>query len=311
MPANTHGADINELALGFFLNKGKWFSPEAEAQFKLKKKLVSAEELAAQMGRAQAMAEAVLAYCGEHYKSTTVKRVFWTARPGSLEDACKVCAGGKKNWSGEIDQRKNPTDILIQLGNGTVLGLSAKSTQGSSDIGFKNPGMGTVESSLKIKLQPILEGYVAKAVKQFKLSTSAATRKQEIRAKAPVQAATQAMGEQALSAVRDALFARLKKMSQTELRSYLLSSWMDANTGLYPPYVKVTGMGKTMPFTAKVEDPLSNPKLKAVKSTTLALEKNGVSAIGVTAGGKRILKMRAKFESEKLASPIKFSGEPF
>ena len=304
MPGNTHGADINELALGFFLNGGKWFSSESEAQFNLKKKMVSPSEVAAQMGRAQAMSDIAVAYFKVHHTSATVTQVFWTARPGTLAAAVGMKAS-------EIDQRKNPTDILVKLSTGDFIGLSAKSTQGHTDIGFKNPGLGTVEASLNIKLGPILEGYVNKAVKQFKLSSSASSRKIEIRKKPAIQAATQAMGALALRDIREAFFKRLKKLTQTELRKYLLNYWMDANTSLYPPYLKVTGMGDKMPYTAKIDDPLNNAKLAAIRSKTITLEKNGESAIGVTAGGKRILKMRAKFESEKLASPIKFSGEPF
>jgi hypothetical protein len=64
-------------------------------------------------------------------------------------------------------------------------------------------------------------------------------------------------------------------------------------------------------ITAKVEDPLKNEKLSAIVSGQITLQKVGNESIGVSAGGKKILKMRAKFESEKLASTIKFSGDPW
>lgn len=300
MPANTHGADINELAFGYFLNGEKWFSADAEAQFKEKKKLVSPDEFAQQMGRARAMADVSLAFIKQHYRSS-VKKVWWTARPGSMSEAV-----GR-----EVDQRKNPTDILVQLANKEFVGFSAKSTAGKSDIGFKNPGLGTVETALQIKLQPILESAVTKAVKQYKLPSASNARKSAIRSKPAVQAATQAMGEKVLQQIRDAMYAKLTKLDQPKLRKYVLQYWMDSSTDLFPPYYKVTGMGKDMPYTAKLEDPLNNPKLTAIKTQPIKIEKNGTSAIGVSAGSKRILKMRAKFESEKLASNVKFSGEPF
>lgn len=302
MPANTHGADINELLLGYFLNNSKWFSTEAESQFKLKKKMVSDDEILAQTGRANAMADAVVIYLKQNHKGARVTKVWWTARPGSLSAAV-----GR-----EVDQRKNPTDILVQLSNKEFVGLSAKSTGGGGDIGFKNPGLGTVEKALNLKLGMIAESAVASAIKTYKLPASTDARKQMIRSKAPIQAATQIMGEKVLAKIRDVMFDKLKGLPQKNLREYVLNYWMDANTGLYPPYYKVTGHGKPEgPFTAKIEDPLSNPKLKAVSKETLTVEKNGTSAIGIAAGGKKILKMRAKYESEKLASSVKFSGEPW
>jgi hypothetical protein len=76
--------------------------------------------------------------------------------------------------------------------------------------------------------------------------------------------------------------------------------------------VKVTGMGtKSGSITAKVDDPLKNDKLAAITGGNITLQKVGNESIGVSAGGKKILKMRAKFESEKLASTIKFSGDPW
>ena len=69
-----------------------------------------------------------------------VKNVYWTARPGfSFRNVVGV----------DVDQRKNPTDVLVEFNLGGFLGLSAKSTSGKGDIGFKNPGVGTVDSDLK------------------------------------------------------------------------------------------------------------------------------------------------------------------
>lgn len=301
MASNTHAADINELAFGFFLNGEKWFSAEAETQFKSKKKMVSKEVVIDQMGRARAMADASLAYLKQHHQGARVKKVWWTARMGSMSEAV-----GKP-----VDQRKNPTDILVLTHTGEFIGFSAKSTAGSTDIGFKNPGLGTVESALNIKLAPINEAAIAKAIKTYKLPASTDARKTMIRSKSAVQAATNAMGEKVLAGIRDAMFTKLKSLAQAQLRAYILNYWMDSNTSLYPPYYKVTGFGKNDEYTAKVDDPLKNYKLTALKTKTITIEKNGLSAIGVSAGGTRILKMRAKYESEKLASSVKFSGEPF
>ena len=105
------------------------------------------------------------------------------------------------------------------------------------------------------------------------------------------------------------MFVRLKKMKQPELIEYLRTDWMDANIML-PSYVKVTGKG-TANFSADVMDPVNNPKLKALTTNTITLEKVGNESIGVKAGDKKIMKIRFKFESEKMASSIKLSGDPW
>lgn len=304
MASNTHGADINELALGFFLNGEKWYdrSASAEAKFKEKKRMVSNDELLQQMGRAKAMSHECLAYIRTRYGNKKIKNVWWTARMGSLGDAV-----GRK----DVDQRKNPTDILVQLSDGTFIGFSAKSTQGKSDIGFKNPGLGTVEKALKIDLNRKVVLITEKYIKQFNLPPSTSARKSAIRAKPAIKAVTEVAGVKLLADIRDTMLKRMASMSQPALRKYIIDYWMDANEGAYPPYVKVTGFGKTAPFTAKISDPLKNEKMTYLQTKSIKLEKVGNESIGVSAGGHRLMKMRAKFESEKLASSIKFSGEPW
>jgi hypothetical protein len=99
-------------------------------------------------------------------------------------------------------------------------------------------------------------------------------------------------------------------MKNKELMDYLLSDWMDAEV-VRPPYIKVTGQGKKEPYTADVMDPTSNPKLDAMTKYDLKLSEVGNDAVGVKAGDKQILKMRFKFESEKMASSMKLSGDPW
>jgi hypothetical protein len=136
-------------------------------------------------------------------------------------------------------------------------------------------------------------------------------RKAAIRSKPAVQIQTKAIGSKVLTSIRDALFAKTKNMKQEELKKYLLRAWMDSDNSLYPRYIKVTGMGNKSPYTAKVDDPLKNEKIKAMRTSDIKLEKVGNESIGVSAGGKKIFKMRVKFESEPLASSLKFSGDPW
>jgi hypothetical protein len=58
-------------------------------------------------------------------------------------------------------------------------------------------------------------------------------------------------------------------------------------------------------------DPLKNEKLEALSKYKISLEKVGNESIGVMAGTKKIMKIRFKFESEKMASSVKLSGDPY
>ena len=138
-------------------------------------------------------------------------------------------------------------------------------------------------------------------------STSA--RKIAIRKNAKIKATTEAIGQHVLTDLRDALFKVLIKLPNNKLKEYIINSWMDAEA-VQPPYIKVTGNGKKAPYTAKVMDPLDNEKLKHLNKGKIKLEKNGISAILVIADGHKIMKMRAKWESQPLASSMKFSGDP-
>lgn len=99
-------------------------------------------------------------------------------------------------------------------------------------------------------------------------------------------------------------------MTQPELLKYVLSDWMDAEL-LYPPYIKVTGQGKKAPYKAVVSNPIDNPKLSALNTSVITVEPVGNESIGIKAGKYKIMKMRFKFESEKMASSIKMSGDPW
>lgn len=305
MPANTDLADVNEIYVGYLLAGKKWFDNDAKTQFNRKSKLIGTENTAIQIERAEQMVKEFLLWAKKNKYSGKVKKVWWTARPGILSRAV-----GK-----DVDSRKNPTDILVQFTSGPTngfLGISAKSTSGSTDIGFKNPGIGTVETTLNINLSDVLTKRTNEAIRKFKLPENAKQRKEFIRSKPTVQKQTQTIGSEVLSKIRDIMFDKLKKLNNKQLRDYILGNWLDASNDLYPPYVKVTGMGsKSGKITAKVDDPLKNDKLTAILNGQLKVEKVGNESIGLSASSKKILKMRAKFESEKLASTIKFSGDPW
>lgn len=297
--ANTDSADINEIQLGYFLsNNWKNFDDPGAAQQQLetKKRKVGNDEYRAQTDRAKTMADEVKRWAKVNGYTGTIKKVWWTARPGVLSKAI-----GKA-----VDSRKNPTDVLVQFTDGKFLGLSAKSTKTSGDIGFKNPGLGTIEKAVG-KMQPHAQDAINALLKMYpKLSSSAAKRKGEIRADEGIKKKAEELGTKVLNSIRDELYTKLNAMSQENLVDYLINDWMDAKV-VEPRYIKITGNSRG----AVVEDPLANTKLAALMKGNVKLSKVGNDSVGVEADGKRIMKARAKYESQKLASTIKFSGDPW
>lgn len=301
--ANTILSDINEIQTGYFLAGEKWFDKDAQVQFNMRAKQATPDEVADAIGKARVMAQEFILWAKANGYRLPIKGVWWTARPNSMSAAVGY----------PVDQRKNPTDVLVKFASGPCdgfLGLSAKATQGSGDIGFKNPGLGTVDRNLNMKLALEYENQLQQTIRKFALPPAAQARKDYIRKNAGIKQQTEAIGVQILSAMRDELMVRLNRFKQPELFKYLLSDWMDAEV-LKPPYIKVTGQGNKEPYRAVAMDPTKNEKLDALSKYPITLEKVGNESIGVKAGEKKIMKIRFKFESEKMASSVKLSGDPW
>lgn len=301
MASNTDLADVNEIYVAYKLNGSKFPDRQSEEQFNRKVQLLTTDQAQDQIARGDRIVTEFLRWAGAK-GFRNVAGVYWTARPGfSFKEVTGV----------DVNQKKNPTDVLVNFGVGGFLGLSAKSTQGKSDIGFKNPGVGTVEKDLGIQINPIKESVEKMIIEQYNLPTAAAARKSAIRSNRTLQQQTNAAGINVLSQARDVMLTRLNKMNQSDRKNYVIGSWMDATTGMFPPYVKVTGRGSKGVYSAVVEDPQNNPKLVALSTGSIQFSAVGNESIGVMAGSKKILKMRFKFESEKLASSLKMSGDPW
>lgn len=302
--ALTHGADINEILYGFYMAGENWSkyhdSSATKKQLELKKAKVSPEEYIDQDGRAKSMAQETLKWMNQNGYRGTITDVWWTARPGILGKAVGQ----------QVDSRKNPTDVLVKTSEGKFLGLSAKSTKKKGDIGFKNPGIGTIDKTLGTKLKDIEQVELDKLLMVYpEIPKSKAVRKKFIRENPDIKEKTIEAGKVVMELIRDGLLSELSKMSQDELRTHVLENWMDAEE-LYPPYIKVTGHGKNGKYTSSIMNPLENSKIEHL-NMLITLEKVGSTAIGVIGGGKRIMKMRVKYESERLASSIKLSGDPW
>jgi len=301
--ANTILSDINEIQTGYFLAGEKWFDTDAKNQFNMRAKQATANEVADAIGKAKVMADEFIVWARANGYKLPITGVWWTARPNSMAQAVGY----------PVDQKKNPTDVLVKFSSGPsdgFLGLSAKATQGSGDIGFKNPGLGTVDRNLNLKLGIEYENQLKQTIKKFSLPDAAAARKAYIRSNPGIKKQTEEIGVQILAAMRDELLVRLNKFKQPDLIQYLLRDWMDAEI-VKPPYIKVTGQGNKEPYKAVAMDPTKNEKLDALAKYKVTLEKVGNESIGVKAGDKKIMKIRFKFESEKMASSVKLSGDPW
>lgn len=304
MTANTILSDINEIWTGYVINGNKWFDAVAQVQYNQRIKQATKEEVEDAKGKAEVMAKEFITWAKTKKYSGIVSGVYWTARKGSMTSVVGV----------DIDQNKNPTDILVKFTFGPAngfLGLSAKATKGSGDIGFKNPGIGTVDKSLGLDLAALNNKLEDEVVKELNLAKQKTVRKSEIRQKPAIKKITEQKGSEIMSKLRDALLTKLKTMQVKALKDYIISDWMDAGE-LYPPYVKVTGKGSKPPYTADTTDPLNNTKLsKLITATTITLTKEGNESIGVAVNGSHIMKIRFKYESEKVASSMKLSGDPW
>lgn len=300
--SHTDIADVNELLLGYYCGNETWSiyddSANVEKQFITKSEKLTEQQLEQQNDRARRMASETLKWAQANgYKGRVIK-IYWTARKGSLQKAV-----GK---SGIVD-RGNPTDTLLEFSSGMFLGISAKSTLGETDIGFKNPGMGTIEKLLQIDLASIKQKYEENFSKVYELSSSSSVRKKEIRADSKISSAANIERTKVLNEMRDRLLSELNRLSEADAREHIINTWLDAGEIIYPPYIKVTGTKSNV----LIENPLQNPKIEALSKGNIEFSAVGNDSVGVTASGKRILKMRFKYESQALASSMKMSGDPW
>ena len=298
---NTDAADVNELLMGLYLG-GSWSKfdnpKEAQKQIELKQGKISDELFEQQKDRAKRMAKETLKWAKKNGYKGQVSKIYWTARPGSLQRAV-----GK---SGQVDAG-NPTDILIKFSDGQFLGISAKSTLRNTEIGFKNPGMGTIEKIHKANFTQVKTAVEQKFLEKHGLSPVASKRKKEIRADKAIIDDANVERTKLLEMLRDMMLSALSGMSQDNARKHVINDWMDAGKAVYPMYIKVTGK-KT---SVSIHNPLENSKIGALTKGPIKFVKVGGSAVGVMAAGKRIMKMRFKYVSQAMASSMKLSGDPW
>ena len=301
MSANTLGADINEIYLCYLLNNNSFPDKVTSDQFEKRSKSVTEQEKEWQIGRSEAMYKTFLQFLKTRQYGSPVSS-YWTARPGFVFQSVVGFP---------VNQRLNPTDVLVRLNTGKFYGISAKSTK-SGGAGLKNPGVGTIDRYLGTNLSSIDVKYSNMIVEKYDLPTGKDARKNFLNANPGVKKKVyENYSSKALKELRDAYLIRINQMSQQQIIDFLVTEWLNEDPEILKlPYVKITGSG-TKVYTASLYDPITNSKSRHLIKGPIKFSPVGNDAVGVTANNVRILKMRFKYASTQLASSLKMSGDPW
>lgn len=304
----TSGADVNEILVAWYMVDSDWTKVHDGRKIKsLYDKIqdtLSDEEFENQSERAWAMATAIDQWANQNGYNKGVAKSWWTEGTAQASGVISKAVGYP------VDSRKNPTDTLLQFGDGQFLGISAKSTKGKGDIGFKNPGVGTFDTILGTNLSDIYRKEQENFATKNDLPKSAAARKKVTKADKNILKLAADARTLMLNLLRNHLLKSLSSLKEKDLREFILDECMDANPVL-PKYIKVTGHGRSPNFSATIHDPLKDDKATSVAADTIQLSAVGNDSVGVEAGGTRILKIRFKQESTAMASSMKLSCEPW
>jgi hypothetical protein len=284
--------------MGFYVAAFRNIDRAAKKEFDYCWQNTDPAERIMQLGRAQAMANVCMAYFASTREADTVADVQWV--------------GNRKSLS--------PSDVLVRFTSGHQCGLSCKSSRVKTDLTFKNMGVKHFKEHLGLDLRPIYESAAKAFCVQYSAPFKNTERKQFLRANTTLQAISTQIATGVLQHVTGLIYTQLTAKPQDWLRDYCLRSWMDYYTTI--PWIRVTGSGKKAPYRAHVEDPHEqrltseyfSPQYYAMHNGALRVSRVTDQSIGIYAMLGRdempVFKIRAKYESEPLASSLKFLGDP-
>ena len=328
-PQNTTKADVNEILFGYFLSPGPASDPfsiysnksEVVRAYNDKAEQLPYDLWYMELRRAEEMAKVFKDYAKKNGYGTKIAEVVWTARNGSLGQAVGYSVP-------QTGPGKNPSDVIVRFSDskkprgknstkskgGAWLGASAKSTASGGEIAFANPGLGTISQDLfnnKQHLNKIIDKHKSAFIKKYSelrgLSNSAM--KQRLKQNPALMEEARIAGTVALREVRDAIIDRIVKLDYEDWQKFLLDFIQADFQG--PHYVKVTGQGNKEPFRAIIEDPAENKKTRGIRGPNLILEDIGDNSILVYSyEGKKLFRIRMKWESAPMVTSIKLSGDP-
>jgi len=316
MSSNTPGADINEIHLSVLLNGNSY--PDATTQQKFSQRVSSLlkqnkrSEVLDQEGRAVAQYNKFVEFLKNKNMGSPVN-AWWTARPGFSFNSVIGFS---------VDQRKNPTDVLVKTDKGIFYGISAKSTK-AGKTGFKNPGMGAIQTSLGLGSTKPFDAIISKYKSQL-LSSEPAL--QSIADSDTARNAYFKSNESwyktniipvyaypCYEELRDYLYNHLTtKMEVWEQQVFLGHDFLNEDEETMKlPYVKITGSGQNGKYTASLFDPIAESKMTKIIAYGATFEKKITTAqnsIQVKANNQDLFQIRWKFGERAFASSMKLEG---
>jgi hypothetical protein len=313
MSANTLGADINEIQLAFLLNGNSFPSNEAERTYNNRVSTLTAQgktsEIADQNGRAQVTYDRFLKFLSDNKLGNPVE-AYWTARPGIITRIVGF----------NVDQSKNPTDVLVKLSTGKFYGISLKSTK-AGKTGFKNPGMGTVETALGLgiskpftkivdKYRKMVVNHLGSAVKDTDVA-----RKTYFKSNPNVYKIIQtAYVIPCYEELRESLYNHLSNnMEPWEQQVFLGADIMNEDEETMKlPYIKITGSGTNGNYTTDFYDPIADSKMNKIITKGATFSKKvspSKNTVQVKSANQDLFQIRWKWADKAFASSMKLSAE--
>ena len=306
MAGQTIGANINEIWLGYLLN-GNSFPSGSEGTYNSSANQLTPQEVNNQKGRAVAQRDIFLQYLYTNNLGSPTA-AYWTARPGTITSIVGY----------EVDQDKNPTDVLVALSTRRFYGISAKSTQ-AGGTGFKNPGLGTIEKSLFIRQTPFSDAIenklqeVKDAYSDLNLANATARKEvlNNINNRQMKDDVYRNYGDPLYNELRVILFNRMQQMDPWEHNQFLGSELMNEDEEtMILPYVKITGSGSGTNFTARLYDPIrdSIARIIAQNGATFQIASGSQNIVEIHSNGQKQFTMRFKWSSTYFGSSMKFEA---
>lgn len=300
----TDFSDVNEILIGYYLNNEQWYDTNAQNVYYSKLGKLSPSDITRATEHAKIIASKFLEWANnKNYKN--VKSIYWTAR----SDITSIVGV-------EVDQTKNPTDILVNFQSGPSegwLGISAKSKKYDISVTFKNPGLVSIDKELGLSLYDESVNQVNQFIKKHGLPTNTSySSLQTFLNKSDnkeIKKESEELGDEVLTNLRNTLYNKLIKMTKLDFLKFVEKNIMSSEE-LFPPYVIVVAKGDKFPFTATVTDPVTDSRVQLLKSMKYNIQVKDKFTINVLSeSNNKIFSIRFKYKDKKLASNIKMIVE--
>jgi len=286
---NTFRGDANEIVLGVQL-AGSWDSiinsSEVKKALKVRRDALDPEEYAEEERRAKTMAPELRTWFDEQGFGK-IKTVEWVGRTTS--------------------DSPNAVDLIVTFTDGKTFGVSAKSTGQGREIVYQSAGLGTIDSALKTNLVDIRNRAEQRFIDKYNLSDQPIRRKEEIRGNPIMTKKANEERSIILRNIRNTLYRKLDMLPQPKLKQFISTQLLGDNTHSLS-YVQVTGHGSGK---VTITNPKKNEKRTALKTQKVVMDKSGNDSITFKSGDINIARVRIKYGTVPLATPIEVSIDPW